>query len=147
MRGQRVLITAKNKDGLFFEISARFVLASDGASSFVRKTLGIPFIGTSYPDEKWLVVDVVTSDPQITQSWLNFNFICDPNRILVHCPLPGRQGTRRFEFLLKQNESGDSMNTPKNVRALLESIGVNYSAVTIIRSVIYRLPRGPVKIS
>ena len=137
LRGQRVLITAKNKDGLFIEISARFVLASDGASSFVRKTLGIPFIGTSYPDEKWLVVDVVTSDPQITQSWLNFNFICDPNRILVHCPLPGRQGTRRFEFLLKQNESGDSMNTPKNVRALLESIGVNYSAVTIIRSVIY----------
>lgn len=136
-RGQRVLITAKDKSGSLFQISARFVLASDGASSFVRKSLEIPFVGTSYPDEKWLVVDVATSDPQIAKSWLNFNFICDPNRILVHCPLPGRQGMRRFEFLLKHDEIGDSMNTPSNVKILLESIGVKYSDVTIIRSVIY----------
>jgi 3-(3-hydroxy-phenyl)propionate hydroxylase len=137
MRGQRVLITAKDEEGKLFEISTRFVLASDGASSFVRKSLEIPYIGTSYPDEKWLVVDVATSDPNITQTWTNFNFICDPNRILVHCPVPGRQGARRFEFLLKHNELGDSMNTPSNVKSLLESIGVKYSNVTILRSVIY----------
>lgn len=115
----------------------RYLLAADGGASFVRRHLRIPFEGTTFPDQPWLVVDVETSDPAVAAAWQAFNFICAPQRPFVHVPLPGPAGGRRYEFMLHPHESPDAMNTPPVIHRLLHSIGVPLAAVTIVRSVVY----------
>jgi hypothetical protein len=116
-------------------VSARWVVGADGGSSGVRRQLGVPFSGESFPDEPWLVVDVESEDPALCARWQCFNFVCDPARPFVHCPLPG--SGRRFEFILVRGEDAAEMTKPARVEALLRGIGVPLAAVRIVRTVVY----------
>ncbi len=116
-------------------VSARWVVGADGGSSGVRRALGVPFTGASFPDEPWLVVDVESEDPALCARWRCFNFVCDPSRPFVHCPLPG--SGRRFEFILNPGETPGEMVAPARVEALLAGIGVPLAAVRVLRTVVY----------
>ena len=127
--------------------TARWVLAADGGSSGIRKQLGIPFEGNSFPDQPWLVVDMETQDPGLCAAWTNFNFMnirpdsssADSRiRSVVHVPIPGPRNGRRFEFLLFPDEDPDAMMADDRVAELLASLGVpSIAAFTIIRRVVY----------
>lgn len=53
-----VRVLASTKDGTNETFSARFVIACDGASSAVRKFLGIPFEGHTWSDWRFLAVNI-----------------------------------------------------------------------------------------
>lgn len=122
--------------------TARFVLAADGGASGVRKGLGIPFEGSSAPDEPWLVIDVEAEDPALCARWQFFNFVSDGRRPFVHVPLPGPAGGRRFEFVLLPHEAATPEATrraqePAACDALLRSIGVDPASVRVVRRAVY----------
>ena len=125
-----------------------YLVAADGGSSGVRKQLGIPFAGDSFPDPPWLVVDMETEDAALCAAWPTFNFINLPPdgsksgrgrlRSVVHVPLPGNTHGRRFEFLLYPGEDPVAMQTGESVTGLLASLGVLPSSrFTIIRTAVY----------
>jgi 3-(3-hydroxy-phenyl)propionate hydroxylase len=111
---------------------ARYVVACDGASSFVRRHLGIAWRSLGY-DRDWLVVDVEVGDtaklPPVTMQ------ICDPARLTTY--ICGKDPFRRWEFRLLPGETRDAMAEPGNVRRLLAP-WIDASDYELRRSVVYQ---------
>ena len=99
------------------EVSARYLVACDGASSRVRERLGVPLVGQTFR-QHWLVVDLVDDRWSVVDHTM---FICDPRRPTVAVPGPDRR--RRFEFMLRPDESPDQVLQPDFVRRLLLEAG------------------------
>ena len=117
-------------------VRARWVIGCDGGSSGVRRAAGLDFVGSSYPDEPWLVLDVASTDAALAHAWQCFNFVCHPERTYVHCPLPN--AGRRFEFLLKPGEAPARMLQPEVYSELLaRAAGVDARRLRVLRAVVY----------
>jgi hypothetical protein len=86
-------LTLRNHDGAMTRVCAKFVLACDGANSFVRKALGIAAEGKRI-DEPHLVVDFAEFSDQSPYS----RFFCNPTRPFNSILVP--YGGRRIEFML-----------------------------------------------
>ena len=111
-------------------MSASYLLGCDGASSTVRRRLGIGFGGSTY-EERWLVVDLA-AEGQIAHLPY-YTAHCDPERPFVDMPSPGGH---RFEWMLHPGESAEAMSDPANVRRLL-SAHVDPDDVEVLRAVVY----------
>ncbi len=113
-------------------VRSRWAVGCDGASSFVRKTLGIGWQSLGY-DREWLVTDVEMKRerelPLLCQQ------ICDPRRPTTLLPLPGR--LRRWEFQLRDGETREQMENPDTVWALLAP-WIEPGDGEIRRAVVYR---------
>jgi 3-(3-hydroxy-phenyl)propionate hydroxylase len=107
-------------------VTAHYVIACDGANSFVRKTLNVRLADMQF-DEPWLVVDAAVDGPiRFTDLWgipdgadlqsLSV-MMCDPARPATL--VPGRGNHRRWEFMLLPGESDEKMMEPDRVRALV----------------------------
>lgn len=126
------------------EVSARYLLACDGASSTVRKNLGIALDDIGF-EERWLVVDTTIAGPMRWPEAYDLPdgvrkgdyslMVCDPAR---PCTLiPGRGTHRRFEYMLLPGESDDVVVSERWLR---EQVGkwVDPADVTFIRAAVYR---------
>ena len=97
-------------------IVADFVVACDGASSSMRKQLGISLVDLSF-DQDWLVVDLeLTSSgkkilPDATRQ------ICDPKRPVTL--VRGHRDFYRFEFQLQPEENPAEVSNEDQVWKLL----------------------------
>lgn len=113
------------------EVTARYVLACDGARSFIRTTLGIPFPGSRI-DEPHLVVDLADFPDQSNHS----RFFCNPRRPVNS--IPGPYGGRRIEFMLSGSDDREHIVTDQGVRELVDRY-TPYRGVrlNIIRRTIY----------
>jgi 3-(3-hydroxy-phenyl)propionate hydroxylase len=94
------------------QVEADFVVGCDGASSRVRRAVGLDFDGRTW-DEDWLVVDVRGAPEPID----HIEFWCDPGRPSPHMPAPG--GRQRWEFKLRPGETRAHMERPDVVHELL----------------------------
>ena len=125
-------------------ITARYLLACDGASSTVRKALGIPLDDIGF-EERWLVVDTnVTGTmrwpddyglPDEVRDGRFSLMVCDPER---PCTLiPGRGAHRRWEYMLLPGERDEEVVGDDWLRA---HIGhwIDPADVEIIRTAVYR---------
>jgi 3-(3-hydroxy-phenyl)propionate hydroxylase len=92
--------------GIVSEVRARYVVGADGASSTVRRLLGIELEGTSF-EQRWLVIDAEDDDDD------SFDTVafCDHRRAAIS--LPGPSGSRRWEILLKKDESDSAVLKPE----------------------------------
>ncbi len=139
-RGEGVQVTT----GSGAALTARYLLACDGASSNVRKALGIALDDIGF-EERWLVVDTDVTGPMRWPDGYGIPdevrdgryslMVCDPER---PCTLiPGRGTHRRWEYMLLPGERDEQV-----VRDdwLAEQIGrwVDPGNVAIIRTAIYR---------
>lgn len=116
----------------FRTVTARYVVGADGASSFVRTTLGIPREDLGF-NERWLDVDMrtlreVEFNPNIGQ-------ICDPTRPRMLMPLG--QSHRRFEWMLLPGEATAEMERPEMAWRLLEEFNVTPGTHEIARQIVY----------
>jgi len=114
------------------DVRARWVIASDGASSPLRKASGIAWESLGY-DCDWLVVDVrlrrdVALPPYMTQ-------VCDPARPTTIIPLPLRM--HRWEFQLRPGETREEMEDPRRIWELLAP-WLSADDAEIVRGVVYR---------
>lgn len=114
------------ENGVSSEVRARWVVACDGASSPVRKALGIALEDLGF-EEPWLVVDAEVDGPVSfppiggVPAGADLQrlsvMICDPLRPATI--VPGRGNHRRWEFMLLPHEDDAAMMQPENVAALV----------------------------
>ena len=112
-------------------VCGRFILACDGARSFVRSLLKIPFLGTRI-DEPHLVIDFAAFPDQSPYS----RFYCNPRRPLNSIPAP--YGGRRLEFMLMPDDDRAAIISEPSVNRLLDEFSP-YPGVRaeIVRKTIY----------
>jgi len=103
----------KDSDGRRHEITARYLVGADGASSTVRGLIGQDFQGETYPED-WLIVDAKAREGKAID---HVEFLCDTRRPTPHMPAPG--GRERWEFMLQPGETHEDMERPENVAELL----------------------------
>ncbi|MCH8198282.1 MAG: FAD-dependent monooxygenase, partial [Proteobacteria bacterium] len=111
------------------EVRADYLLGCDGGSSTVRRLLGIAMAGSTF-EERWLVLDMTGGEDGERHTRVH----CDPARPAI--TLPGPAGTRRWEFLLRPDESDGEMLAPESVLALLGRFG-GADAGGIVRKLVY----------
>lgn len=136
--GTEVMSVESSVDGVTIHTAdgvqhARWVIAADGASSRIRKQLGIDFLDQGY-DQEWLVLDVRLKReapwlPRLVQQ------ICDPVRPTTY--VVGHDEYRRWEFQLQPGERREEMAGPARVWSLLEP-WLGTDDAELVRAVVYR---------
>ncbi len=111
-----VCVRVKPKDGEEYEIRSKYLVACDGARSSLRKALGIKLEGSTFK-EPWLIVDLSTT----RNRGFHTEVFCDPDRPGI--TLPGPEGIRRYEFMLRQDENQEKAVEEENVRKRLAAAG------------------------
>lgn len=112
-------VTARAADGGRTSVTARWVVACDGANSTARALLDVPVEDLGYSFD-WVVADVLPFSPT---GWEGLNVqICDPARPTT--AVSGGPGRRRFEFLCLAGETLGQMARPDVLWSLLEPLGV-----------------------
>jgi 3-(3-hydroxy-phenyl)propionate hydroxylase len=86
-------------------LSARYVIACDGASSTVRAALGIEYEDLDF-DQPWLVVDLLVSPRGLEKLPKVSIQYCEPERPSTY--LIGVGSHRRWELMLNPNEEPDA---------------------------------------
>jgi 3-(3-hydroxy-phenyl)propionate hydroxylase len=111
------------------EIMCDYLVACDGASSGVRRQLGIEMSGSTFR-ERWLILDLENSPASSPHT----KVFSDPKRPCI--ALPGPNLTRRYEFMLHDHEREEDMLVPATVQHLLEKHEAAPES-RIVRSVVY----------
>lgn len=124
-------------------VRAGWVIACDGASSGVRKTLGVRLDDLDF-DEPWLVIDAEVNGPLTFPGFTgtppeadlqNLSImLCDPKRPATI--VPGRGDHRRWEFMLDPQEA-DAPASPALIEALVAP-WVEGVESRIVRAATYR---------
>jgi 3-(3-hydroxy-phenyl)propionate hydroxylase len=137
-------VHASDPAGGRLHLTARYLLACDGASSIVRKKMGIALDDIGF-EERWLVVDTFVNGPM---TWPDDHVIppevrddryslmvCDPARPCTLIPGSGRH--RRWEYMLIEGDREEEVVGEPWLRA---HIGrwVDPADIEIIRSAVYR---------
>ena len=103
-----------NEIGEAREVSARYVIACDGARSAVRQSQGILLEDLEF-DEPWLVVDVIINEnARLPETIVQY---CDPARPATYIAGPGQ--LRRWEIMLLPGEDPERMVEDETVWRLL----------------------------
>lgn len=126
------------------EVSAGWVIGTDGARSTVRKALGVSLDDLDF-EEPWLVVDAEVDGPIVFPELIGVPeganlqrlsvMMCDPSRPATI--VPGRGNHRRWEFMLLPGEDDARMSEPQVVADLVAP-WVGDAPHRIIRAATYR---------
>lgn len=119
-------------DGTASTLRTRWMVGADGASSRVRKAVGIEFEDQGF-DQDWLVVDTkLLRDVDLP---IMPRQMCDPARPVTF--VPGFDRARRWEFQLQPGETREEMVQAGRVWELLAP-WIAPGDVSIERAVVYR---------
>ena len=113
-------------------INTRYLLACDGANSFVRKQLGIGYEDLAF-DEWWVVVDAWQRRPTPLPD-LNTQY-CWPSR--PASAIMGPRNLRRWELKILPHERPEEFHDPARVLEVLADF-VDTGAIELWRSAVYR---------
>jgi 3-(3-hydroxy-phenyl)propionate hydroxylase len=113
-------------------IHARYLLACDGANSFVRRKLGIGYEDLAF-DEWWIVVDAWQRRPTALPE-MNTQY-CWPSR--PASAIAGPRNLRRWELKILPHEKPEAFQDEARVREVLAGF-VDIDAIEIWRSAVYR---------
>jgi 3-(3-hydroxy-phenyl)propionate hydroxylase len=128
-------VALRASDGASATINGRYVIAADGAASFIRKQLGLGLSDYGF-DEPWVIIDAEVPDaemgPDYTIMW------CDPARPGTYVPGPARH--RRWEFMLLPGETGHELSTPEGARSLVGPVSdwLDPEQLDVVRVAVYR---------
>jgi len=111
----RVMLTLQ-REGVTREVTARYLIGCDGASSTVRRTLGIEYQDLGF-DEPWLVVDVGVNAQGAAKCPKTSAQFCEPSRPTTF--LIGVGEHRRWEIMLLPGETPQEVETDAAVWKLL----------------------------
>jgi 3-(3-hydroxy-phenyl)propionate hydroxylase len=125
-----VTVTVEHPNGETSTVRTRYLVGSDGGRSATRRLMGVSFDGTTSPT-RWLVVDI-ENDPLGTP---NIYVGADPARPYVSVSIA--HGIRRFEFMIKPDESDTRAAEPEFVDSLLSPFVDDPSSLDVIRRRVY----------
>lgn len=131
--GDGVDVTVRDlENGTEQVLRAGYLLACDGANSFVRKRLGIGLEDLAF-DEWWMVVDARLKRPtDLPSKGVQY---CWPSRPATFVVGPGN--LRRWEIKILPGEDPRYFDEPENITEKLARF-VDTSAIEIWRSAVYR---------
>lgn len=116
-------------------IAARWVVGCDGARSIVRKTLDLPFEGTTYPET--IVLIVTTSDfRERFPDWSGVNYVWTRDGNFATLRLPGRW---RVSYYPADASDLDAVLVPANIERFLQSIAPRAEPYVVERTAPYRI--------
>jgi 3-(3-hydroxy-phenyl)propionate hydroxylase len=110
-------------------LTCDYLVGCDGSRSLVRQSLGIDMHGSTFK-ERWLIIDLDGT----TDATRDTKVYCNPAQPCLS--LPGPNGTRRFEFMLRDGEEDRDVLAPDHVAALLRLYGTDDRAA-LRRKVVY----------
>jgi 3-(3-hydroxy-phenyl)propionate hydroxylase len=129
---EHAVALAIETEGVTRVVRAQFVVACDGANSFVRQRLGIGLDDLAF-DEWWMVVDALTKE---TAKRPNKCFqYCWPSRPGTYLPGPG--ALRRWEIKLLPGEKPEDFASNDSIISALQGF-TDTSDLEIWRSAVYR---------
>ncbi|NKB98810.1 MAG: bifunctional 3-(3-hydroxy-phenyl)propionate/3-hydroxycinnamic acid hydroxylase [Pseudomonadales bacterium] len=114
-RTDEVSVVVNSDSEQTYAISARFLLGTDGAASFVRKSIGAGWQDLGY-NVDWLVVDVTTK-PGHTLGMDTLQ-VCDPDRIVSY--ICTKDPYRRWEFKMLPGETREEMLDEDRITSLID---------------------------
>lgn len=114
--GEQVSARLREDTGAERNVTAKYLIAADGASSFVRTKLGIALEDLVF-DEPWVVVDVMVNEQGLAKLPKTAIQYCEPKRPCTYIVGPG--GHRRWEIMLSPGEDPLEMQKEANVWQLL----------------------------
>jgi len=112
----RIAVRLRDDSGKSSEVSAKYLVGCDGASSTVRQRLDIQYEDLEF-DEPWLVVDLLVNERGLAKLPAVSVQYCDPARPSTYLIGPGAH--RRWEIMLLPGEEGAEMETEAEVWRLL----------------------------
>ena len=112
----RVILGLQDESGNIETRTAAYVIACDGASSTVRRMLGIPLEDLGF-DEPWLVVDLIVNNAALGGLPAVCAQYCEPSRPCTYIIGPGNHC--RWEIMLNPEEDPRWMEREENVWKLL----------------------------
>jgi 3-(3-hydroxy-phenyl)propionate hydroxylase len=110
------VLSIRDDGGNTNSVTARFVIACDGASSTIRRLLHIPFEDLGF-DEPWLVVDVLVNEDAMHKLPATCAQYCDPERPYTYIIGPGNH--RRWEIMLNVDDAPREVEREERVWQLL----------------------------
>ncbi|MFF7309134.1 bifunctional 3-(3-hydroxy-phenyl)propionate/3-hydroxycinnamic acid hydroxylase [Streptomyces sp. NPDC008137] len=137
MLGRSCRAVQQDEDGVLVQVdddvlSAKYLVACDGASSGVRRDLAAPIDDLEF-DEWWVVVDThLSGDAELPERITQY---CRPSRPGTYIVGPG--ALRRWEIKILPGEDPEEFRAPEKARSLLSQF-VDVSKVEIQRLAVYR---------
>jgi len=113
---ERVLIDVRDRHQQQHRYSARYLVACDGASSPVRRMLGIELESMEY-DEPWIVVDLKVEPAFLDRLPATNVQYCEPERPSTFIICPGNH--RRWEFMVLDGEPREGALSDERLWRLL----------------------------
>ncbi len=107
-----VTVRIKSDTGETREIRCDYLVGADGGRSTVRGLLGVELTGKTLPS-RWLVVDVMDDTLYAPFSGV----YCHPKGVHMCIDLP--YGYRRFEFMLQDGDTEESIQAPEHIAKLM----------------------------
>jgi 3-(3-hydroxy-phenyl)propionate hydroxylase len=120
-------------------VTSQYLVAADGANSFVRRHAGIPWTDLGFQAD-WLVVDYRPHDPDAEIDIPVAAQLCDPNRPVSMFRRIGHKHCR-WEFMLLPGETRDEIERPERIWELL-SRWVKPEDGTLVRHAVYTFRSG-----
>lgn len=124
-----VTLQVTDAEGGAQALTCDYLAACDGASSGVRRQLGIKMAGSTF-SERWLILDLENSPSGSPHTKVFSN----PARPCI--ALPGPNLTRRYEFMLHSHERDEDILAPQTVRHLMDTHDAAPQSV-LVRKVVY----------
>ena len=115
--------------------TGRWLIGADGASSSVRRALGIEFEGFTWPDRLLVVstpFDFHSAIPGLTA----VNYVADPERWHFLLQIPGLW---RVMFLIKEDESDERALSPEFAQSLMAGVVPGVSDYEIAHVTLYKV--------
>jgi 3-(3-hydroxy-phenyl)propionate hydroxylase len=113
---EHVRVVAAAPDGERLEVTAKWVVACDGAASRVREQIGFGVEDLHF-EEPWLVIDLVLHGERPGHAERAESgravCLCDPRRPTYSIPMPARR--HRFEFRLMDGDDPATMLQPRRI--------------------------------
>ena len=102
-----------------YTLDADWLLAADGARSFTRQTLGLPFVGRVFRD-RFLIADVRMQAPFPTERWFWFDPVFHPNQSALLHKQP--DDIWRIDLQLGWDADPEAERDPARVRARVQAM-------------------------
>jgi 3-(3-hydroxy-phenyl)propionate hydroxylase len=115
--------------------AGRYVLGADGASSAVRRTLGIEFEGFTWPD-RLLVVSTPFDFYKVIPGLSSVSYVADPQRWYFLLQIPGLW---RAMFLVNEDASDERVTTREFAQSLMAGVVPGISNYEISHITLYKV--------
>ena len=114
-------------------VQPTFVFGCDGANSVVRRSISSTMKELGFPEQRWLVVDIATS--QQLGHWAGVHQVCSSRRAATYMRLVGDR--HRWEFQLLDGESAADFQTLEALAPLVSPWASDLRDFRIVRLAAY----------